>query len=185
MTTPTNTRPQGGAEAAFDNLKLELRSIINGRPIDAATKAQRCLYWVENIESALAAPASAQEAEEDAFVIERLSSLLAGVAIALKGEEKPRRRHSYHDLVELAQTMKLELDLYRAVFPNGVPESALAATSSPSAAVQQGEVRLHQAAQSAYELLSKVGGISDADYGVVTELAAALASAQPKTGERD
>lgn len=69
------------------------------------------------------------EAEEDAWVIDRLSKLLAGVAIALKGEERPRHRHSFHDLPDVAQVLKLELDLYRATIPNGVPESATAGVS--------------------------------------------------------
>ncbi|MCP3017985.1 hypothetical protein [Cupriavidus basilensis] len=57
---------------------------------------------------------STEQADEDAYVIDRLSKLLAGVAIALKGDEQPLMRHSYHDLPEMAATLKLELDLYRA-----------------------------------------------------------------------
>ncbi|WP_458763616.1 hypothetical protein [Cupriavidus basilensis] len=57
---------------------------------------------------------SNEQADEDAYVIDRLSKLLAGVAIALKGDEQPLMRHSYHDLPDLAAALQLELDLYRA-----------------------------------------------------------------------
>jgi hypothetical protein len=57
--------------------------------------------------------AAQTEAEEDAYVIERLSKLLAGVATALRGPELPLHRHSYHDLPERAQTIVLERDLLR------------------------------------------------------------------------
>lgn len=73
------------------------------------------------------APVQATNGEEDAYVIDRLGKLLADVAIALKGEELPLHLHSYHDLPDVARVLKLELDLYRATFPNGVPESAIAA----------------------------------------------------------
>lgn len=69
------------------------------------------------------APAN-PNAEEDAYVIDRLSKLLAGVCIALKGEEEELHRHSYHDIVEVAEKIKLELDLYRAVAtPADMPAS--------------------------------------------------------------
>jgi hypothetical protein len=69
------------------------------------------------------------ERDEDAYVIERLSTILADVAIALKGPEIPRHRHSYHDLVEVAQTLKLEVDLYRSC-----------AVSHPTALAEGGEL---------------------------------------------
>lgn len=64
-------------------------------------------------------------ADEDAHVIERLGTLLACVSIALKGDELPLHRHSYHDLADVADAIKLELDLYRAAFPNGIPADVL------------------------------------------------------------
>lgn len=57
--------------------------------------------------------AQAGDAEEDAYVIDRMGKLLAGVAIALKGPEQALHRHGYQDLVEVAQTLMLELELYR------------------------------------------------------------------------
>lgn len=56
------------------------------------------------------------EQAEDAYVIDRLGKLLAGVAIALKGPDLAQHRHSYHDLVEVAEKMVLELELYRATY---------------------------------------------------------------------
>lgn len=54
-----------------------------------------------------------EDSEEDAFIIKQLATLLADIAITLKGPELALHRHSYHDLPELAQKMKLELDLHR------------------------------------------------------------------------
>lgn len=82
---------------------------------------------IETYQAALAKPAKAPNGDEDAYVIDRLGKLLADVAIALKGEELPLHLHSYHDLPDVARVLKLELDLYRATFPNGVPDSATAA----------------------------------------------------------
>lgn len=65
-------------------------------------------------------------------MIQRLGTLLAGVAIALKGDELPLHRHSYHDLEDLARTMKLELDLYRSLFPNGVPDAIASHAEVPT-----------------------------------------------------
>ena len=54
------------------------------------------------------------ECEESAAVIDRLAKILAGVAVALKGEELPLHRHGYQDLVELVGVLKLENDLRAA-----------------------------------------------------------------------
>lgn len=78
------------------------------------------------IEPAASAPASTNdEAEEDAYVIDRMGKLLAGVAVALKGPEAARHRHGYQDLPELAEKMALELALFR---------EREAAASAPAAA---------------------------------------------------
>lgn len=48
-----------------------------------------------------------KEAEDEScFVINKLSQLLAATAIALKGEPEALRSHSYHDIPELAATLK-------------------------------------------------------------------------------
>lgn len=54
------------------------------------------------------------EVEESAAVIDQLAKILAGVAVALKGEELPLSRHGYHDLVEGVSVLKLENDLRKA-----------------------------------------------------------------------
>jgi len=51
------------------------------------------------------------ECEESDAVVQTLAKILAGVAVALKGEELPLHRHGYHDLVELVYVLKLENDL--------------------------------------------------------------------------
>ncbi|ANF87162.1 hypothetical protein A7J50_3789 [Pseudomonas antarctica] len=51
------------------------------------------------------------ENEESEAVINQLAKILAGVAVALKGEELPLRRHGYQDLVERVTVLKLENDL--------------------------------------------------------------------------
>jgi hypothetical protein len=56
----------------------------------------------------------AVDQSEDAYLIDRLSKLLAGVAIALKGPEPVLTRWSYHDLPEIAATLMLELEIFRA-----------------------------------------------------------------------
>jgi hypothetical protein len=53
------------------------------------------------------------ECEESAAVIDRLAQILAGVAVALKGEELPLHRHGYHDLVEGVTVLKLEAELLK------------------------------------------------------------------------
>jgi hypothetical protein len=59
------------------------------------------------------AAAGESDAEEDAWLIDRLSKLLAGVAVALRGPEAARHRHGYQDLPELAEKMALELAIFR------------------------------------------------------------------------
>ena len=54
------------------------------------------------------------ELEESDAVLDKLAKLLAGVAVALKGEELPLHRHSYHDLPEGVQALKAELERVRA-----------------------------------------------------------------------
>ena len=51
------------------------------------------------------------EIEEESSVRERLAQLLAGTAIALKGEEKPLHSHGWSDLPKVAYTLKLACDI--------------------------------------------------------------------------
>lgn len=41
--------------AALDNLRLELNTLKNGAPRLVPDRAQRCLYWLENVEAAISA----------------------------------------------------------------------------------------------------------------------------------
>ncbi|MBM2769881.1 hypothetical protein [Burkholderia anthina] len=60
-------------------------------------------------------PPSADAAAEDKYVIERLSTVLANVAVALLGEEADRpAAETLQKLPKEAAKLRLELDLYRA-----------------------------------------------------------------------
>lgn len=74
--------------------------------------AKENAYAAWNRRAALSASQQATQ-EEDAFVIDRMSKILAGIAIALKGPELPRHRHGYHDLAEVAQVLVIERDLLK------------------------------------------------------------------------
>ncbi|AMR79298.1 hypothetical protein [Cupriavidus nantongensis] len=76
--------------------------------------------------------ASPADADEDAYVIDRLGKLLAEVAIALKGPDLAQHRHSYHDLPQVAQTMVLELDMYRTLYGKQAPTEASASPAAPT-----------------------------------------------------
>lgn len=62
------------------------------------------------------------EEEISEAVIGMMSRLLASIAITLKGEQAALKRHSYHDLAELVKVMALELDLYKTIYGDKVPE---------------------------------------------------------------
>lgn len=62
------------------------------------------------------------EEEISEAVIAMMSRLLASIAITIKGEEEALKRHSYHELAELVQVMALELDLYKTIYGDKVPE---------------------------------------------------------------
>lgn len=62
------------------------------------------------------------EEEISEAVIGMMSRSLASIAITLKGEEAAMKRHSFHDLAELVQVMALELDLYKTIYGETVPE---------------------------------------------------------------
>ncbi|WP_321895968.1 hypothetical protein [Paraburkholderia heleia] len=63
---------------------------------------------------AMASDAAAQSNTElDAYLLDRLSNLLEGVAIALKGPEEAMNRHDFQDLPGLAQTLMCEVELHR------------------------------------------------------------------------
>ncbi|HEM8998854.1 TPA: hypothetical protein U2T46_000889 [Burkholderia cenocepacia] len=95
---PDRNSPEGEPDAIVATLD-ELR--------DCAVNAiEQCVSY---------APTSADAAAEDKYVIERLSTVLAGVASALLGEEADRpAAETLQKLPEEAAKLRLELDLYRA-----------------------------------------------------------------------
>ena len=120
---PAASVPDSGRDAALEMKKAIIAVISYGHSHSEAPTAKFAKELLGAIErddrvaKALAThPANgarAVDAEEDAYVIDRMGKLLAGVAIALKGPEKALHRHGYQDLVEVAQTLILELELYR------------------------------------------------------------------------
>jgi len=76
--------------------------------------AENCAHATWQACAAQKVTASESDADEDAYVIENMGKLLAGVAVALKGPEPARKRWSYHDLPEIAAKIMLELELHRA-----------------------------------------------------------------------
>jgi hypothetical protein len=125
--------------AVLDLLDAHIEKALAVIGFDRAQDGSECTVYgyvkegVLHVDRIEQAPAVSErelaERDEDAYVIERLSTILADVAIALKGPEIPRHRHSYHDLVEVAQTLKLEVDLYRSC-----------AVSHPTALAEGGEL---------------------------------------------
>ena len=54
-----------------------------------------------------AAPVAARpDASEDAYIIDRMSKLLAEIAVIVRGPEQPRHRHGYSDLPERVAALK-------------------------------------------------------------------------------
>jgi hypothetical protein len=72
--------------------------------------------FVSQLRAAIAAGGAqeADDAEISEHLIKRMSNLLAGVAIALKGAEEAMTRHGYQDLPELAAKLMCEVELHRA-----------------------------------------------------------------------
>jgi hypothetical protein len=74
--------------------------------IDEAKCRETCNICSDGINAWPCAKKRADECrarrEEDEYLVDRLSHLLAEVAVALKGPELPLRRHGYQDLPRLA-----------------------------------------------------------------------------------
>ncbi len=109
--------PQEGEREAFERMVTDAiktaRYVFEGcqqDPADVINYIDGLMRVALDDRAALAAG----RADEEAAVIDRLEKLLAGVAIALKGDELPLHRHSYHDLPGVAVILKMELDLYRS-----------------------------------------------------------------------
>jgi hypothetical protein len=80
-------------------------------------------------------PATAGDADEDAYVIERLSQLLAEIAIIVNGPEPELRKWSYHDLPEKVRALKATP---AAAVPDGMEPFNDLAGDSPTVARHNG-----------------------------------------------
>lgn len=79
----------------------------------------------------------AAEAAEAEYTIQRLGELLARVAVAVKGPEAARHRHSYHDLPELVETAMIELEIFRQATGGKVAAKDGQAQAVPGMAITQ------------------------------------------------
>lgn len=60
------------------------------------------------------ASVAVQESDDaDHHTIMRMGELLAGVAVALKGQEEARKRHGYQDLPQLVQAKVFEIEILK------------------------------------------------------------------------
>jgi hypothetical protein len=125
--------PQATVDISDEQIEAVARQVYEAERFTPTDEVWCNFYWLMKFARgvlALATPPTSkatEDSEEDAFVIKQLATLLADIAISLKGPELALHRHSYHDLPELAQKMKLELDLHR------MQESERAAAVSPQA----------------------------------------------------
>ena len=109
--------PEEWDTAAYPTLESAMWEAISCAQIASAIDHDR------DVEAIPAAKQAEADTEEDAYLINRMSKLLAGVAVALNGPEPALTRWSYHDLPERAAKLMLELELYRAA-PNAPAEAA-------------------------------------------------------------
>ncbi|MBR8471207.1 MULTISPECIES: hypothetical protein [Burkholderia] len=99
-----------------------------------------------------ATPPSADAAAEDKYVIERLSTVLAGVAAALLGEEADRpAAETLQKLPEEAAKLRLELDLYRAQAADAAAAPADERAQCIEWATANGFTKYHESMCAAWE----------------------------------
>lgn len=84
------------------------------------------------------------ECEECTALNDKLAGLLRGVAVALKGEEAPLSRHSFHDLPELALAIMSAISAPEAVFIN-MKAGKIAKPTLNSIIALYGEAQLREA----------------------------------------
>ncbi|VWB16532.1 hypothetical protein BLA14095_00483 [Burkholderia lata] len=117
---------------------------------------------MEKDPNSVSAPPSAVASAEDKYVIERLSTVLAGVAAALLGEEADRpAAETLQKLPEEAAKLRLELDLYRAQAADAAAAPADELAAMPfgvwfSARLDEGTLDTHdrKCAEFVYESLT-------------------------------
>ena len=64
--------------------------------------------------AALVAEYQSEESESDAYTIDAMSKLLAGIAIAIKGPEEALKRHGYQDLIALVSAKVFEVEILKS-----------------------------------------------------------------------
>ncbi len=124
---PWECREDGNGGAAIAHLHgwlLELESenenqdILDSRYIAAANPSV-VLDLIARIERLTAVNAAyVEEIETDEY---SMTQLLAKIVVAIKGPEPARKRWSYHDLPEIAEKMKIELEVCKLRLVQGVP----------------------------------------------------------------
>lgn len=78
---------------------------------------------------------SLEAEQESEFVIKKLSTLLAEIAISLKGEDLALHRHSYHDLNDLVKAHMVDSERYR--FLRNHPNDAMGMVGLPQIAIPE------------------------------------------------
>jgi hypothetical protein len=192
---PTNTRPQGGAESALhDSLWAEIMRYAETEVVPNPTRLKEWAFQVRRM-STLAAPASAQEAPKERAALEEISSLLSSMFVSARAHVQGPdetvvgytvRNGALHKIVGILASYK------PVVIPSNLPTAHETITGvlcgTSSAAVQQGEAKKDYAPRKFVRwgdcrcILTKY---CDGQCKPIYEDRAALASAQPKTGERD
>lgn len=85
--------------------RCTVQSLADGRKYDAgSTKLLMRLLEALDAQPAQAVP----DAEESAYVIDKLAKLLAEIAIIVNGVEPPLTAWSYHDLPEKVRALKAQ-----------------------------------------------------------------------------
>lgn len=135
------------------------------------------------------------EEEISEAVIGTMSRLLASIAITLKGEEAALKRHSYHDLPELVKVMAIELDLYKTIYGNKVPEgwenaTAASTATADSAADARDAARYrwllgHYARGDGYSDIDAALNDGEPEKYLSPAIDAAIASMHPTTGDKE
>ena len=104
MTTDTNLRQRArellAAEYERGGHKTIPAMIREGRMFDGME------FTLSAIEAALAQSAQQADADEDAYVIDRLAHLLAEISVIVNGPEPAGTKWSYHDLPEKVRALK-------------------------------------------------------------------------------
>lgn len=201
-TTPTNTRSQGGAESAVTDEQiiaavarvasnsLNVTRVHELGGITRTMMEEAGLIEIGRALLALAAPASAQEAPKERGALEEISSLMSSMFASARAHVQGPdetivgytvRNGALHKIAGILASYK------PVIIPSNLPKAHETITGvlcgTSSAAVQQGEPRSFAMGNS-MNRYCRAGMCVDSDEKHEPEcVRAALASAQPKTGE--